>query len=155
MLYKTPENRLVANRKWLADHREEVNARRNEKRRLNPHKARSDARAYRLRRLKENPDDFRSKQRAVGQRTNNKLRRETFEHYGGRCACCGEAEKVFLVIDHIDGNGGKERKLLPAWCRRGVNFYRLLRRRGFPKGYRVLCHNCNQAVAIGKCPHQL
>ena len=36
-----------------------------------------------------------------------------------------------------------------------VPIYRYLKIRGFPPGYQVLCHNCNQAKGFyGKCPHQ-
>jgi len=33
-------------------------------------------------------------------------------------------------------------------------FYSLLRRLGYPDGFRVLCHNCNMAYGFYKtCPH--
>jgi hypothetical protein len=33
--------------------------------------------------------------------------------------------------------------------------YRWLISSGFPEGFRVLCHNCNQAIGLyGFCPHQ-
>ena len=67
-----------------------------------------------------------------------------------KCNCCGEMTYEFLSIDHIIGGGGKHRRLL-----RGRNFYLWLVKENFPKGYQVLCHNCNQAKGLyGKCPHQ-
>jgi hypothetical protein len=80
-----------------------------------------------------------------------KKRREAIEHYGGKCECCGETTFEFLAIDHIDGGGAKHRKTIS-----GSNVGRWLVSRGFPKGFRVLCYNCNQArQSVGICPHQL
>jgi hypothetical protein len=74
--------------------------------------------------------------------------------YGGKCACCGEAQVEFLAIDHIDGNGREHRKALgiPA---SGKAFYAWLRRHGYPQAnLRVLCHNCNMSLGMyGYCPH--
>jgi hypothetical protein len=85
--------------------------------------------------------------RVAGREWHKKLRLETLTVYGGKCACCGEKSYEFLSIDHINGGGNKERKENP-------NFYRFLKNRGFPPGYRVLCHNCNQALGhYGFCPH--
>jgi len=83
-----------------------------------------------------------------------RLRQQTVAAYGGQCACCGEVEPKFLAIDHIDGGGNKHRQRLGM--KAGVGqFYRWLRQQGFPPGYRVLCHNCNQAIGnYGFCPHQ-
>lgn len=73
-------------------------------------------------------------------------------HYGGmppKCACCGEASNEFLAIDHIKGGGNAHRRSV------GHHFYRKLIQSGFPKGLRVLCHNCNLARGFyGACPHE-
>ena len=74
--------------------------------------------------------------------------------YGGnppKCACCGETIIEFLTIDHIDGNGAKHRKLHTT----AVHIYTWLKRHNYPKGFQVLCMNCNTAKGrLGKCPHQ-
>ena len=63
------------------------------------------------------------------------------EHYGKTCACCGETRWQFLAIHHVNGGGGKHRLELG-----GANqFYQWLKREGYPTGFGVLCHNCNQA----------
>jgi hypothetical protein len=78
-------------------------------------------------------------------------RRELLDHYGGKCACCGEEHYEFLSIDHINGGGTKHR----AEVGKGDVFYKWLRKNGYPEGFRVLCHNCNQAIGFyGFCPHQ-
>lgn len=97
----------------------------------------------------ENPD----KMRLYRQAHKNKLRKETFEAYGGaKCRCCGEAERRFLTIDHINNDGAKERREMNN--RGGYASYARLRARGFPGGYQVLCFNCNMAKGhYGACPH--
>lgn len=75
-------------------------------------------------------------------------RRAAIEFYGGKCACCGETQYEFLSIDHVDGGGAKHRKEV------GTNIGLWLKRNGYPVGFRVLCHNCNQAIGFyGFCPH--
>lgn len=76
-------------------------------------------------------------------------REETLAYYGGECFCCKEIRLEFLAIDHINGGGHAQRKE-----RKYGNLALWLHTRKFPKGYRVLCHNCNQARgAYGYCPH--
>jgi hypothetical protein len=77
-------------------------------------------------------------------------------HYGGnppKCACCGESHIKFLTIDHINSGGKQHRKKLGL---QGSGFYRWLKRNGFPKGYQILCYNCNcgRAKNNGICPHR-
>lgn len=80
------------------------------------------------------------------------LRTQVFAHYGEACACCGEAHREFLGIDHIDGGGTAHRREL---ARTGSTFYAWLRQQRWPSGYRILCHNCNQALgSYGYCPHE-
>lgn len=79
------------------------------------------------------------------------LKREVMDKYGGKCVCCGEKPLIFLTIDHIKGGGNKHRKELG---RRGI--YSWLRTNNYPKGFQVLCWNCNAAKHIlGKCIHQV
>ncbi len=77
-------------------------------------------------------------------------RERVLAHYGGSCACCGEAQHEFLAIDHVEGGGHEHRKTVGA----GATFVSWLLRQGLPEGYRVLCHNCNSALGFyGFCPH--
>ena len=88
------------------------------------------------------------------QKCRKKLRLEVLIHYGGsppKCACCGEIIIEFLGIDHVHGGGNKHRKQTV----RGAGFYLWLKKNGFPKGYQVLCHDCNLSKGFyGYCPHQ-
>ncbi len=79
----------------------------------------------------------------------NLYRDAALKKYGGKCNCCGEKEKKFLCIDHINNDGVEHRKKI------GSNIYSWLRKNNYPKGFQVLCYNCNNAKArYGKCPHQ-
>lgn len=86
------------------------------------------------------------------QRYARRVRLEVLCHYSADppfCACCRESQYEFLSIDHIDGGGAQHRKEI------GSGLYAWLRRNGFPKGFRVLCHSCNQSIgAYGYCPHE-
>lgn len=84
----------------------------------------------------------------------DKTRDEVYQAYGGyRCVCCGEIEPLFLTIDHINNDGARHRKSLPS--RYGGLYYWLIKK-GFPKGYQVLCMNCNMGKYRNKgiCPHK-
>jgi hypothetical protein len=91
------------------------------------------------------PERYRAIQRAYRLR----LRQEVIQAYGGACTCCGETTPEFLAVDHIYGDGKRERG-------NPGDFYPRLKREGFPKDkYRLLCHNCNMARGLyGRCPHE-
>jgi hypothetical protein len=75
--------------------------------------------------------------------------------YGGyRCACCGETEKSFLAIDHVENDGYAHRKQIGF--RGGIGIYLWIIKNQFPDGFQVLCYNCNQSKRIngGVCAHQ-
>ena len=73
---------------------------------------------------------------------------DAFLHYSDRpfprCRWWGEREVRFLVIDHVKGGGAEQERTL-----RGYNICSWLRFNGFPKGYQVLCANCNMAKGTG------
>lgn len=72
--------------------------------------------------------------------------------YGGAfCKCCNEDILEFLTIDHVNGGGRAHRQQVGA----GDKIYRWLRDRDYPKGFQVLCFNCNYATyRYGRCPHK-
>ncbi|MEK6878606.1 MAG: hypothetical protein AABY22_03310 [Nanoarchaeota archaeon] len=81
-------------------------------------------------------------------------KRQIFEYYGGIppiCKCCNEILYEFLTLDHINGGGRKERN---QFKNSYTKFMLWIIKNNFPKGYQILCFNCNQAKGIyGKCPH--
>jgi hypothetical protein len=80
------------------------------------------------------------------------LRLAALTHYSAgqpACACCGDTHIEFLAVDHINGGARTQGNS-------GTRLHRWLKTHGYPDGFRVLCHNCNQALAFyGYCPHQL
>lgn len=86
-----------------------------------------------------------------------RIRLQVLNHYCNnniRCMCkgCNEKYVEFMSIDHMNGNGNKHRKELLG---KGITIYIWLLRNNFPKGYRVLCHNCNISLGhYGYCPHE-
>jgi transposase-like protein/predicted DNA-binding protein YlxM (UPF0122 family) len=92
-------------------------------------------------------------QRESSFRARNNVRVETFAAYGGKCVCCGEVREEFLTIDHLLNDGNADRV---AGIGSGTNFYRHLKKLGFPKDrYALACYNCNvgRQYAGGVCPH--
>jgi hypothetical protein len=83
---------------------------------------------------------------------------QVLEGYGAFCACCGEREKSFLVIDHVNNDGAAHRRELQS---RGIYpgpaFYRWVVTNGFPDILQVLCANCNTSKLRykGVCVHKL
>lgn len=87
-----------------------------------------------------------------------KVKDAVFGAYGGyQCNCCGETERHFLTLDHINNDGADwRRKTLGTRTATGWQTYRWLLKHGFPPGYQVLCMNCNFGKRMngGVCPHQ-
>jgi hypothetical protein len=82
-------------------------------------------------------------------------KRRVFDHYGNKCACCGESTYEFLTIDHVNNDGAKHRRELgKGRYSYGGNMASWLIKNNFPKGFQILCFNCNCAKGLyGKCPH--
>jgi len=83
-----------------------------------------------------------------------RIKDAVFAAYGGyRCACCGESEKSFLCVDHVNNDGYAHRKQIGH--RGGIGIYLWIVKNQFPPGFQILCYNCNQGKRInnGVCPH--
>ena len=79
-----------------------------------------------------------------------RLRVKVLNHYGHKCACCGEDRYEFLAIDHKNGDGNKHRKEI-----KGTNVCLWIIRNDYPDDLQILCHNCNMAKTFyGVCPHK-
>lgn len=82
-----------------------------------------------------------------------KLKTQVYAAYGNECVCCGEKDKRFLTVDHVNNDGGQHRREL------GKTTDSLLtwaKRNGFPETLQLMCWNCNLGKAIyGSCPHTI
>jgi len=82
------------------------------------------------------------KHRIQRRESDKRLKIKVLSHYGnGNFACiiCAESRFPCLSIDHIEGNGAKEREELQVT---GAKFYRWLKKNNYPEGYQTLCMNC-------------
>lgn len=131
-------------RQYYLAHREERCAQAKLWRKENPEKVKANF----LRWRNHNKEKYLALKKSIRQ----KLKTKVIGHYGGRCTCCGESELIFLCIDHEANNGAAHRRALGN---KGRVFYQWLVDNRFPKGYGVLCFNCNFAKARGGCPHNL
>lgn len=87
------------------------------------------------------------------------VKAEAYEAYGGyRCACCGETEKTFLTLDHINDDGATWRRSLFGGANRGAGLrtYTWCKKNGYPPIFQVLCWNCQHGKRNngGICPHR-
>jgi hypothetical protein len=95
-----------------------------------------------------NRDKFRERSRQLARQERSRV----LEIYGSVCVCCGESRYEFLSFDHINGGGAAHRRAIG----KGTRLYLWLKKNGFPSDFRILCHNCNQALgAYGYCPHTI
>jgi len=134
---------------WKQRNRDAVNARRRTLYAGSPEKHRKRLSAYR----KRNPDKVLAYNATWRRKFFGALRREMVAAYGGRCACCGEAEFIFLDLDHVNNDGNADR----AQRGNGQRLLVWLKANGWPRnGYQLLCCNCNQGKARngGVCPHK-
>lgn len=80
-----------------------------------------------------------------------KIWQQILDHYGAKCACCGETIVEFLTIDHINNDGADHKRVV------GRDSYKIrswIVANNFPDTIQILCYNCNCAKGkLGYCPH--
>lgn len=128
------------NRKYAKEHRSQLTEMGRRRRKLHPEKDRCSN----LGRCGSGRGAYK-----YGQR----LKLKVFLRYSPelKCACCGESKFEFLTLDHIEGRKawGHGREL------RSNRLYLWIVRNNYPKGFQVLCYNCNCAKGLyGECPHK-
>lgn len=65
------------------------------------------------------------------------------------CECCGEKQRLFLTVDHINNDGFKDKIS-------GHYLYIWILKNNFPDGFQIYCMNCNLGKHLnhGVCPHK-
>lgn len=124
-------------------------------------KSRERGRAYWDKKLaKMSPEELKAHRLAdAAKATKRYMERkdQIFAAYGGYvCKCCGELEKSFLSVDHIENNA--QQMIRDGLHKRGsASFYNWLVKNKFPKGFQILCMNCQfgKKHNNGVCPHQV
>lgn len=133
MPHKDRNEHLEYHKKYYAEHREKV-----------------------IEQVCENQKRNRPQRREYEKERYDKIKLEAINHYGGKCACCGETQIAFLQIDHINNDGAEHRREIEKASHGRVPMTLWLKRNNYPDGFQVLCANCNVAKQIaGTCPHKL
>lgn len=84
-------------------------------------------------------------------RYRQKQRDIVIDGYGAICVCCGENNRLFLTLDHVNGRGAAERRQLGGQ----EAVYKRAKDLNFPDCYQLLCFNCNCAKgSYTICPHK-
>jgi hypothetical protein len=65
------------------------------------------------------------------------MRQEVIDAFGAKCVRCGFSDVRALHMDHVNGGGNIERKLLTG---PSLRYKKMLDE---PKNYQILCANCN------------
>ena len=82
------------------------------------------------------------------------IKKETFSHYSNgkiECAICEYNKNINgLELVHVDGKNGKDVDTTEK--KGGWLYYKKLKKRGFPKGFQVLCATCNKIKQIETDP---
>lgn len=83
--------------------------------------------------------DYREKMKAYSRNHNLNLKLSALDILGGVCKECGFDDHRALQIDHINGDGAKDKKIVKS------NYYWSVieSTRKKEKKYQVLCANCN------------
>ena len=146
------EERRRRKREWAREYRrnnrDRVDASKQRYRERDPKAFMAMRRAASARYSEKNREAIRVKAREV----HEQLKAEAVAAYGGRCACpgCHVHHAELMTIDHINGDGGEHRRQLGRSSR---DFYRWLKKQGYPPGFQALCGSCNLAKSDRpECP---
>jgi hypothetical protein len=101
---------------------------------------------------KDHPEQYKAGNNNRAKIDRKNLKEVVYNHYGNKCACCGETTEEFLTIDHINNDGAKQRKVIG---RKMQNMYLWIIGNDFPDEFQILCWNCNcgRHKNNGVCPH--
>lgn len=96
--------------------------------------------AYQHKYYYEHLEERKPYRQAYSQKHKREIKLEVLEHYGSKCSCCGERNVNLLTIHHINGRHEKTAK---EDIYAGITLWNWLRLNNYPKGFQLLCYNCN------------
>lgn len=161
ILYKCSEKELKYAKEYYQKNKEQINAKKREYYQKNKELIKTKFRKY----YQNHKEQYAILNKAYQQqhrerylehkrKFKQKRRLIVLIYYGGdppKCACCGESHTEFLTIDHINNDGAEHRKRIGG----SGNLVNWLIQNNYPKGYQILCSNCNCAKgSYGYCPHE-
>ena len=118
------------------DNREQINAKRREFYHENRERLLQKRRAY----LQEHKEELRTYHQGYYLKLKMKVLSRYSDNGQPRCVRCGIDDIDVLCLDHINNDGNIHRKHKRG---AGTVYYKWLRNHHFPKGFQVLCANCN------------
>jgi len=139
MPFKSREEELAYGKKWREENKEKIKLLRKKYKESGRYKIVSDlykkTDAYKVSREK-----YYKKTKGQYRLARKKRRDDCYDAMGGKCSKCGFNDYRALQIDHINGDGKKERKFI---CR--DNYYPNVLKSFLAgeKRYQLLCCNCN------------
>ena len=87
------------------------------------------------------PIKYAERRAGWGRRIRANIKKDILDFLGNKCVRCGFDDKRALQIDHVFGDGYKERKELG---RSSIITRKFLNRiKSMPERYQLLCANCN------------
>lgn len=133
--YKTHPDKLKKNQEYIQAHREEHRARvrrygETHKEKMKPY-------------YKQYSNEHKKERNAYSKEWSAKKRELIIAHYGGKCIICGDKNIYHLCIDHVNNDGGKQRK-----SKHANSFYSWIIENDFPDTLQILCHNHNMERAF-------
>ena len=134
------KKKIESDRKWREENRETINTKARLDRNSNPDKYKDYKKNWLQTHLHD--EDFRKRQRNDSRNRNKALKIKILDLLGHECNNCHiTGDYRILQIDHLKGNGVKERKQLKA-----CQFYRfyLKNKDSAKERLQILCVNCNQ-----------
>ena len=166
---QTPEykkkNKEYHSRPDVKEKLKEYNSRPKRKEKQKEYKSRPDVKEKE--KLYQQTPEYKKKQKVF--RANQRL--IILQYYSKRlsksnipcCNCCGENLHInFLAIDHIAGKKQMDSeielvKIGYSSKLKNTSLRRWIIENNFPKGFQILCHNCNlgkEFSKVNQCPHE-
>lgn len=99
--------------------------------------------------INKNNIDFKRKISYYQRKSRFMRKIEAFKHYSNgeiKCIKCGFTDIRALALDHINNDAMVQKTRINSKNPRHVTgylIYRDLKKMGYPKGYQILCYNCN------------